>query len=89
LKQPRLIILDGLKAHSSALVREYLDSTDGAIKIAFLPPYSPDLLGPGRALVMSPFMETSIAICTVANLHSKLPRAALAWELTSGRRMPG
>ena len=43
LKQPLLIIWDGLKAHRSKLVREYLDSTHGAVQMAFLPPYSPDL----------------------------------------------
>lgn len=42
-RQPLLIIWDGLKAHRSRLVRKYLDSTDGAVQIAFLPPYSPDL----------------------------------------------
>lgn len=34
---------DGLKAHRSKLVREYLDSTDGEVQMAFLLPYSPDL----------------------------------------------
>ena len=43
LKRPLLVIWDGLKAHRSKLVREYLDSTDGAVQMAFLPPYSPDL----------------------------------------------
>ncbi|BBB62457.1 hypothetical protein UNDKW_4184 [Undibacterium sp. KW1] len=43
LKQPLLIIRDGLRAHKSKLVREYLDSTNGYIQIAFLPPYAPDL----------------------------------------------
>ena len=43
LTQPLLIILDGLRAHKSKLVREYLDSTNGHIQIAFLPPYAPDL----------------------------------------------
>lgn len=43
LKQPLLIIWDGLKAHRSKLVREYLDSTGGEVQMAFLPPYSPDL----------------------------------------------
>lgn len=38
-----LIIWDDLKAHRSKLVREYLDSTDGDIQMAFLPPYPPDL----------------------------------------------
>jgi transposase len=43
LKQPLLIIWDGLKAHRSKFVREYLDSIEGDIQIAFLPPYAPDL----------------------------------------------
>jgi len=43
LKQKLLIIWDGLKAHRSKRVREYLDSTGGDIQMAFLPPYSPDL----------------------------------------------
>jgi transposase len=43
LQQPLLIIWDGAKPHRSALVRDYLDSTDGQIGMAFLPPYCPDL----------------------------------------------
>ena len=43
LKQRLLIIWDGLRAHRSKLVREYLDSTAGDIQMAFLPPYAPDL----------------------------------------------
>lgn len=43
LKCKLLIIWDGLKAHRSKLVREYLDSTGGDVQMAFLPPYSPDL----------------------------------------------
>ena len=43
LKQPLLIIWDGLKAHRSRLVRAYLDALNGHIQIAFLPPYSPDM----------------------------------------------
>ena len=42
LRRKLLIIWDGLQAHRSRLVREYLDSIDGAIQIAFLPPYAPD-----------------------------------------------
>lgn len=38
-----LIIWDGLRAHRSRLVREYVDALKGQIQIAFLPPYSPDL----------------------------------------------
>ena len=43
LKQPLLVIWDGLKAHRSHLVRDYVDSLGGHIQIAFLPPYAPDL----------------------------------------------
>ena len=43
LSQPLLVIWDGLKAHKSRLVRDYLGSLHGHIQIAFLPPYAPDL----------------------------------------------
>ena len=43
LKQPLLVIWDGLKAHRSRLVRDYLDTLAGHIQIALLPPYAPDL----------------------------------------------
>lgn len=43
LDQPLLIIWDGLRAHRSKLVREYLDSTEGHVQVAFLPPYAPEL----------------------------------------------
>jgi transposase len=43
LRRPLLVIWDGLRAHRSRLVREYLDSINGHIQIAFLPAYSPDL----------------------------------------------
>ena len=43
LRQPLLVICDGLKAHRSLLVRDYLDVLNGDIQIAFLPPYAPDL----------------------------------------------
>ena len=41
--RPLVVIWDGLKAHRSRLVRDYVDSLAGAIEIAFLPPYAPDL----------------------------------------------
>lgn len=43
LKRRLLIIWDGLRAHRSRLVREHLDGTQGAIELAFLPPYAPEL----------------------------------------------
>lgn len=41
LKRKLLIIWDGLQAHRSRLVRDYLDWTKGAVQVAFLPPYAP------------------------------------------------
>lgn len=38
-----LIIWDGLKAHRSRVVRDYVDGLDGKIELAFLPPYAPEL----------------------------------------------
>lgn len=44
INHPLSIVWDGLKAHRSRLVREYLDSLEGRIELAFLlPPYAPDL----------------------------------------------
>lgn len=43
LRQPLRVIRDGLRAHRSRLVRDYLDTLDGHIQIAFLPVYAPDL----------------------------------------------
>lgn len=43
LRQRLLIVQDGLRAHRSKLVREYLDSTGGDLQTEFLPPNSPGL----------------------------------------------
>lgn len=43
LKRKLLIIWDGLPAHRSRLVRDYVDSTEGAIQIERLPAYAPEL----------------------------------------------
>lgn len=43
INRPLLIVWDGLKAHRSRMVREYLDRLGGRIDIAFLPPCAPDL----------------------------------------------
>jgi transposase len=42
LKRKLLIIWDGLQAHRSRMVRDYLDATNGAIQVAFLPAYAPE-----------------------------------------------
>jgi len=38
-----LIIWDGLAAHKSKAVRDYLDTLNGKLVIDFLPPYAPEL----------------------------------------------
>ena len=43
LRQRLLIIWDGLRAHRSRRVRDYVDSTRGRVQLAFLPPYAPEL----------------------------------------------
>src|ERR1700720_687422 len=43
IRQPLLVIWDGLAAHRSALVREYLEALNGAVQIEQLPAYAPEL----------------------------------------------
>jgi transposase len=43
LKRKPLIVWDGAAQHRGRIVREYLDTTKGAIQMALLPAYSPDL----------------------------------------------
>lgn len=43
LRQRLLIVWDGLQAHRSRLVRDYVDSTEGGLQLAFLPAYAPEL----------------------------------------------
>lgn len=43
LREQLLIIWDGLQAHRSRLVRDYVDGTHGHIQLAFLPAYAPEL----------------------------------------------
>jgi transposase len=42
LKRKLLIVWDGAAQHGSRILREYLDSTKGAVQMALLPAYSPD-----------------------------------------------
>jgi transposase len=41
--QKLLIVWDGAAQHKSRIVRAYLDSTRGAVQMALLPGYAPDL----------------------------------------------
>jgi transposase len=43
LGRKRRIVWDGAAQHKSRIVRDYLDSTPGAVQMALLPAYAPDL----------------------------------------------
>jgi transposase len=42
-RRPMLVVWDGLPAHRSRLVRDYVASLQGRIELAYLPPYAPEL----------------------------------------------
>ena len=42
-KKPVYLIVDGHPMHKSKKVKEYVESTEGVLKLFYLPPYSPDL----------------------------------------------
>ena len=43
LKRRLMIVCDGAAQHKSRIVRDYLDSTNGAVQMSLLPGYSPEL----------------------------------------------
>jgi len=62
-----LIIWDGLPAHRSRLVRDYLEQLDGAIQIEPLPGYAPEL-NPTE-YVWGYLKQHELANLCAANLH--------------------
>jgi len=42
-RRPVYLIVDGHPSHRAKLVKEYVDSLEGRLKLFFLPPYSPEL----------------------------------------------
>ena len=42
-ERPVFVIVDGHPAHKAKAVREYVESTDGQLRLFFLPPYAPQL----------------------------------------------
>jgi transposase len=40
---PIFLVLDNHSVHKARVVRDYVDSLDGRLKLFFLPPYSPEL----------------------------------------------
>ena len=42
-RRPVYLIVDGHPMHKSKRVKEFVNSTEGILKLFYLPPYSPDL----------------------------------------------
>jgi len=57
--KPVHLVVDGLPAHKTALVKDYVTSTDGMLTLHFLPGYAPDL-NPDE-LVWSHMKRTGVA----------------------------
>jgi transposase len=43
MEHPIYLIVDGHPTHKAVLVRKFVDSTQGGLRLFFLPPYSPEL----------------------------------------------
>ena len=41
--KPIYLIVDGHPVHRSTLVKSFVESTEGKLKLFYLPPYSPEL----------------------------------------------
>jgi transposase len=41
--RPVILVVDGHPAHTSKLVKEYVEKQEGRLTLAYLPPYSPQL----------------------------------------------
>src|ERR1019366_2784008 len=42
-RRPVFLIVDGHPAHRAKLVKSYVESLEGKLRLCFLPPYSPEL----------------------------------------------
>ena len=93
-RQPLLILWDSLQAHRSHLVRDYVASTEGRIKLHFLPGYAPDLnpvgfCGPGSSAMHWP---TTVPIAspscdTLLAASSSRVSAAASSSLPAGSKL--
>ena len=64
-RRPLFLILDSLPAHKAKLVRDYVEATDGKLRLFFLPGYAPEL-NPD-ALVWSHMKRTGTAKRTLGS----------------------
>ena len=83
--KPVHLVLDGLPAHKTALVKAYVASTNGMLTLHFLPGYAPEL-NPDE-LVWSHMKRTGVARTPLRrgeNLQAKIEA-----QLSAIKRMPG
>lgn len=83
--KPVHLVVDGLPAHRTALVKAYVEATNGMLTLHFLPGYAPEL-NPDE-LVWSHMKRTGVA-------RAPLRRGESLWEKIEGqlgkiKRMPG
>jgi transposase len=80
-RRPIYLIVDGHPSHRSKLVKAYVESLQGKLRLFFLPPYSPELNpdelvwndvknnGVGRALIHSPKDLTAAVVARLRHLQ--------------------
>jgi len=54
-RRPVFLILDGHSIYKAKVVRDYVESTKGKLRLFHLPPYSPDL-NPGELVLRHAFV---------------------------------
>ena len=82
--KPVHLVVDGLPAHKTALVKAYVASTDGMLTLHFLPNYAPEL-NPDE-LVWSHMKRTGVARAPLRR-GEKL-RDKIEEQLAAIKRMP-
>ena len=82
--KPVHLVVDGLPAHKTALVKNYVASTNGMLTLHFLPGYAPEL-NPDE-LVWSHMKRTGVARAPLRG-NEKL-RDKIAAQLAAIKRMP-
>ena len=82
--KPVHLVVDGLPAHKTALVKAYVASTDGMLTLHFLPGYAPEL-NPDE-LVWSHMKRTGVARAPLR--RGERLRDKITAQLAAIKRMP-
>ena len=82
--KPVHLVVDGLPAHKTALVKAYIASTGGMLTLHFLPGYAPEL-NPDE-LVWSHVKRTGVARAPLR--RGETLRAKIEAQLAAIKRMP-